>query len=271
MKRRKQNKKKRRAVTVCLLPCFDVVYIETYNKECTFVLTLIGNSSTAHQICRKHGMVFLSLENTCPRQNWKPGLSSLKCKTKYGNQVKYLKRNKLFISLTQKYESIFIIQVRQTWCAPLMSTEGLSPTIYSVLKWWLPGFAWFTSWASGWRDDTSCFSTVPAFWNTKAFGLPKEVYSRALGWILHILLVALFMSSYDIENLDILCQVNKGMIYGLQISTFYVHSSHLSKKMFQLKCKRFPKTNLSKLHSLSYCPSLGGPQENSSNSLNKLK
>lgn len=69
--------------------------------------------------------------------------------------------------------------------APLMSTEGLSPTIYSVLNWWLL-ISWLATWTLSWRDDTICLRTSSAFLNTNEFGFPKVVYSNGWGWILHI-------------------------------------------------------------------------------------
>lgn len=67
----------------------------------------------------------------------------------------------------------------KTCRAPLMSILGLSPIIYSVLKWRLP---WFEEWG----DVVISFSTSSAFLNTNGFGLPKDVYSRGLSWILQV-------------------------------------------------------------------------------------
>ena len=82
-------------------------------------------------------------------------------------------------SRTRKYP--YIVSRVQTWRAPLISTLGLSPIMYRVLKTWFPPLEWLANH----REETSSVSTASAFLNTDGFGLPKHVYSRALVWTLH--------------------------------------------------------------------------------------
>jgi hypothetical protein len=119
---------------------------------------------------------FLPLENTSSRKNRKPRMASLKCN--------------IFVSKIcwQKIEPTSYLWIltpnRYTCCAPLMSTAGLSPIMYSVWKRW--AFLWCISLKSSPCCGTSCCNTLSALLNTDGCGLPKHVYSREWVWVLQI-------------------------------------------------------------------------------------
>lgn len=131
-------------------------------------------------------MIFLSLENSSPCQNRKPGVARLKWKHNLLLHHPLILIKNEYILVVWKTNLYFMFKRGYTCRAPLMSTEGLSPTIYSVLNWWLLTISWLETWTLSWRDDTSCLRTSSAFLNTNEFGFPKVVYSNGWGWILHI-------------------------------------------------------------------------------------